>query len=280
MKFLIQKIARFLILVILVFNYFDIKAQRFDFPIVNIDEASLIVLYKLNFCSDSTNSDFLAYDEMFLFIGENISKFVSTEFHRYDTIVRGISSQEAFQLLYNSSTSLMPMTTFHSQILKGFPENKITYLKNTLDGHYKYEESLNIFKWELHNETMTIKGYNTQKASCKYGGREWIAWFTKDIPYNDGPYKFNGLPGLILKIYDKKRHYTYEVLYIAQPHKKTNIDFVDKNYYLLSKEEFFIVEESIKNGIVSRAKAAGLPKSAQQKAAMTMKKWNNPIELK
>ena len=41
-----------------------------------------------------------------------------------------------------------------------------------------------------------------QKATTSYGGRDWIAWFTAEIPFQDGPYKFYGLPGLIVKMED------------------------------------------------------------------------------
>lgn len=34
----------------------------------------------------------------------------------------------------------------------------------------------------------------TQKATCDFAGRKWIAWFTTEIPIQDGPYKFYGLP--------------------------------------------------------------------------------------
>ncbi len=48
-----------------------------------------------------------------------------------------------------------------------------------------------------------IGEYNAQKAITNFGGREWTAWFSTDLPFQDGPYKFYGLPGLIVKIEDK-----------------------------------------------------------------------------
>jgi GLPGLI family protein len=50
--------------------------------------------------------------------------------------------------------------------------------------------------------TDKYKGFNVQKAITDFAGRKWIAWFTADIPIPDGPYKFYGLPGLILKLED------------------------------------------------------------------------------
>ena len=56
--------------------------------------------------------------------------------------------------------------------------------------------------WKILPETKKIGEYETQKATASFGGRERIAWFSKDIPFQDGPYKFHGLPGLIVKAED------------------------------------------------------------------------------
>ena len=57
-------------------------------------------------------------------------------------------------------------------------------------------------KWKILPETIVMTNLNCQKAEVEYGGRQWIAWFTKDIPLFEGPYYFHGLPGLIIQIQD------------------------------------------------------------------------------
>ena len=47
-----------------------------------------------------------------------------------------------------------------------------------------------MFEWTIAGDTASISGYNVQKATTHFGGRDWIAWFTPEIPYRDGPYKF------------------------------------------------------------------------------------------
>jgi GLPGLI family protein len=61
-------------------------------------------------------------------------------------------------------------------------------------------DDLNIFEWNITNETKLILGYTCFKATTTFRGREFVAYFAKDIPIPDGPMKFNGLPGLILEI--------------------------------------------------------------------------------
>lgn len=67
-------------------------------------------------------------------------------------------------------------------------------------------------QWKLHNETMTILEHRCQKATCHWRGRDYVAWFAPDIPVKRGPWRFNGLPGLILKIYDTNHFYTFEAV--------------------------------------------------------------------
>jgi len=78
--------------------------------------------------------------------------------------------------------------------------------KNKMITSIDYEGTLYAFKltekippqqWEIMNDTLTIMGYLCQKAVSTFRGRNHIAWFTSEIPVNDGPWKLYGLPGLI-----------------------------------------------------------------------------------
>jgi GLPGLI family protein len=50
-----------------------------------------------------------------------------------------------------------------------------------------------------------------KKATTEFAGRTYVAWYTTEISIADGPYKFHGLPGLILSIYDTNKHYQFTV---------------------------------------------------------------------
>jgi len=65
------------------------------------------------------------------------------------------------------------------------------------------------FKWNILSETTKIENYSCQKATTEFGGRMWEAWFSKDLPFPDGPYKFHGLPGLIVKLEDQTKSHQF-----------------------------------------------------------------------
>ncbi len=114
-------------------------------------------------------------------------------------------------------------------------------------GRYKYMQApLNLF-WTISPETDTLLGLKCRKASTEYGGREYTAWFTSEIPISDGPYTFQGLPGLILKVADKDLWYEFKVsdMVLKPCYRLKNATFMNIHFQTkLSREEY--VQESMK----------------------------------
>ena len=82
---------------------------------------------------------------------------------------------------------------------------------------YQYTEEVTPIEWQLSPEQEVILGYNCQKATGTFRGREWQVWFTYDIPYNYGPWKLGGLPGLILKAEDSSGSFVWEAVSLVRP---------------------------------------------------------------
>ena len=103
---------------------------------------------------------------------------------------------------------------FSEKIYKSYPEMKIQYMEKIVNGftpqNIAYNEDVN-FNWSILSDKVKIGTYTTQKATTEFGGRKWTAWFSTDIPFQDGPYKFYGLPGLIVKIEDDGGNYSWEL---------------------------------------------------------------------
>ena len=117
-------------------------------------------------------------------------------------------------------------------------EKVITYLGT--DYLLPVEEILN---WNITSEQKLIGKYKSQKAETNYGGRNWIAWFTTELPFSDGPYIFNGLPGLIVSIQDSNNEYSFNLIEVKKGGnifdactKTIKIDW--KKYETLAKSYF------------------------------------------
>lgn len=86
---------------------------------------------------------------------------------------------------------------------KHLKKKKLVIREFALDQPYLTEEpSLPTINWNILSETKRIGNFICEKATTKFRGRQYTAWFTADIPISNGPWKFHGLPGLILEVYD------------------------------------------------------------------------------
>lgn len=88
------------------------------------------------------------------------------------------------------------------KVTKDYPDFKVCLHQRMSVDNYKISEDEKPV-WKILSETQKIGEYSAQKATTDFGGRHWIAWFSTDLPFQDGPYKFYGLPGLIVKLEDK-----------------------------------------------------------------------------
>ncbi|WP_326981581.1 GLPGLI family protein [Chryseobacterium sp. MYb264] len=107
-------------------------------------------------------------------------------------------------------TKLIKMPKFSFKIIKTYPDMKEQYVDRISMNLFGYEDDVK-YNWNILPDKEKIGEYNTQKAYAEFGGRKWTAWFSTDIPFQDGPYKFYGLPGLIVKIEDSEKNYSWKL---------------------------------------------------------------------
>lgn len=96
-------------------------------------------------------------------------------------------------------------------------------------------DSLPKYTWEINkNERKKINNLICYKATTIFRGSNITAYYTSEIPIDAGPFKFKGLPGLILEIYntDKKgSKYSWKAKNIIYPfNEKVNLIFNKNNY--------------------------------------------------
>lgn len=147
------------------------------------------------------------------------------------------------------------------------------------------KEKTRHIEWELFDETKKINNFLCQKAICNFRGRTYIAWFTNDIPVSLGPWKLNGLPGLILEAYDSKNQVFFnaeEIIFNSNNIIEEKV-FLDKNYITPKeyRENFFTSLEFINNEISEKIKSS-LPRgviSTTKKRQSKIIDENNLIEI-
>lgn len=217
-----------------------------------VENATLRILYKTKYFIIKKNKTITQIDTMALVAGNNYSvyydinretkysnmigqldgaKKVVNSIH-YDPFIAfseyAIHEDKSFEFRYNRE---------NSEILKDRTNNIITTTDiNDSDimkiEFYLLEEKIMPQNWSLHHDMCEIMGYLCQKATCEFRGRFYTAWFSMDIPVNDGPYKFYGLPGMILKLEDSEKQFLFEVIGIEKL-ENTQIVGDDKKEYIV-----------------------------------------------
>lgn len=160
-------------------------------------------------------------DLIVLQIGKNISKSYSYYTFQSDSLSNAPNGKQkrremirkaAKEYLERGMTSNFIYKRMKTYIYKNYPNGKMTVTDGFSLQDYTYEDELSAQNWQFVDSTKTILDYSCQMATCDFRGRQWTAWFTPDIPVSDGPWKFGGLPGLIMEVYDRGSQYHFTIV--------------------------------------------------------------------
>jgi GLPGLI family protein len=197
-----------------------------------IDTAKVKCTYRFTFLTDSVKKEYRDRDLYVLQIGEHITKSYCYQTFYNDSLNSTPSGRAKQMAEFNERfRSLSPNPSaaeiesvlgtvsrgwFQFYLYKDYKQEKITVADNISVHHFTYEDELNPQAWTLAEDTATILGYPCQKAACTFRGRDWEAWFAPEIPIDEGPWKFYGLPGLIMRLEDTEGHYRFEMIGLQQ----------------------------------------------------------------
>ncbi len=165
---------------------------------------------------------------------------------------------------------------FNQRIIK--TDGKINVFAKAVDLMIRYEETEPI-KWVLYGVTKTISGIKCQLATTNRFGRRWYAFFAKDYTQQIGPYKFSGLPGLILELYDIRKDYHFVATKIEK--YTDDFDFNLNKFTLMSKKNYLKAKYNMEFTIAAFPPMDGpLLKETEDMYKKLRIMFNNPIELK
>lgn len=127
-----------------------------------------------------------------------------------DSIIKQEVEQMTKTGVFKDLMKTITMPKFTYKVVKKYPSMEVSVQDNISSKRFSYKSPTK-FNWKVDSEKTKIGVYAVQKATTDFGGRQWTAWFAMDVPFQDGPYKFHGLPGLIVKIEDSKKEYSWEL---------------------------------------------------------------------
>lgn len=222
---------------------------------------SIAICFGINFYAQNKNVLKVEYDELvsytpsvvnydsgILYVSDSDS-FYKTTFN-FDnsnnkmqsdsqTLVIPVKEEEYFSEVYvNSKSNLLYENIFERRVLKKY---------------YSVYEKIPEMDWELINQSKTIQNFDCKKAKTVFRGRTYVVWYTEEIPISAGPWKFNGLPGLILSVEDAEGIFKWHAKIITYPFKgETHIDSIKDNVEKFTKISYKDLDTKIIESIKTK----------------------------
>ena len=260
-----------LVLIIVFNNYSIAQTHRFIYDVVYKKDSTSNITTKENYILD---------------IGTKETKYYTYDFFVADSLItNNIPFPKEMKL--NTSDIIVHKNNNNEFSQYDLLENTVLQLQTN-----------DTQKWNLSQEKKNVKNLSLQKAITTWGGRNWTAWFAEEIPFQEGPYKFHGLPGLIVEIYDDKTNYHFELVRSEKIKEEENqfIEMSEKmgipitwEKYKTAKLKYYespvnFIKNSAENseqfylndGTIVNSKNS---KEINEQLRNSIRKYNNPIEL-
>ncbi|WP_312088999.1 GLPGLI family protein [Chryseobacterium sp.] len=273
---------------ILLFHFLSISifAQSFEMPsnfrmlsspysADSLGLSDINIFFKVSYIKDINNPSLTSSTHALLAINSKYSKFTDLILVKRDSLENLFSKQNSIGAKEFNEYSRYH-TVFGKNVLKNFSNRTISIQERFRDV-YQYEENIPKMNWKLIEGSENVLGYSCNKATLSYKGREYNAWYTTSIPIYDGPFIFGNLPGLILKIEDKNKEYSFEAVAITK--KPTEIYWrKEKSIKNISRNDFFRLEKTYHDNPGFFVKSKALTADGQEIIPKVPARPFNPIE--
>jgi len=179
------------ILVCLVFVLFGLRGLTQE-----MEPALARIHYEFYHVHDTLQPDKPSVEEMVLYVGQTSTLYGSFEFNRALKQLENQMADPGFDgnLVLTSGRGNTPSSYYTDLYGREF-----RHIYQSQGAHYLMDEKFPTIDWVIGEETKQIGGYEVQQATGRFGGREYVVWFTTELPFQGGPWKLQGLPGLVLE---------------------------------------------------------------------------------
>ncbi len=247
-------------------------------PIEKLEKASMECIYEYR-VRDKEKNEIRTYFDI-LQSGREYTKYFGYPIYQVDSVIyrrdiNKITEQEDNDI--SNQYGFMGASPYI--ILIHNRTKKISYYDRVFTDHYIYTDSAPI-AWQLSTGSLVVCGHYCHKATAHFRGREWTAYYAPDIPVGRGPWKFGGLPGLILRIEDSTGDQCFTAISLRTIHSDIYMER-DRDDFKTTRERFNKQLKDYKSNpskIVSGSPYA--PKDDNGREVLPKRKlFFNPIEL-
>lgn len=158
-----------------------------------LDTALVKVYYQLEFKKDSTKSD-RTEAQTVLLIGNRYTLFTDYYTFLSDSLAQEVDKRKQNRVATTAKLfGLWKNAHYKQWNICDLHNNTTIKQEEAWARYYEYEEQTPSIDWQLAEQDSLISGLSCGKATCRYRGRDYVAWYLKDVPLPFGPYLFYGL---------------------------------------------------------------------------------------
>lgn len=212
-----------------------------------IDTAVYKVTYLLSIVKDSAQNDVRTEGYGLLVIGDKCSLFTDYYIAQADSVTAEMDAEGVVGFAQASKLlGVLKNKVFDNQVVMNYPEKgRLTVQDEGSVRKYRYEEPVPDFGWKLVDEEKEMLGLICRKATMRFRGRNYTAWYSEELPFPSGPYLFGGLPGLIFEIADDKNEYSFTLAGFENVNRPFPITITDRNVENVSREDYMKIKKAL-----------------------------------
>lgn len=124
-----------------------------------------------------------------------------------------------------------------------------TCYEPTLFREFHLKDSEYAIEWKINDTKKVILNYECQEATGYYRGRDYKVYFTSQIPIQNGPSRFDNLPGLVLEVISLDGYVHYSAISVTKSSEKIFNPYLNKKF--ITWEEFKIMYEKYFNKMIN-----------------------------
>lgn len=214
------------------------------------------VRYRLNHISDTTKRDKIYEEDLILYFSKNTSKYRN---YYMVGFMKGMSEERkapGFDGKYKYDRYIGPKNFTHDEYYFYTKPHHFLTTTRLLATDYIFDHPYPEISWKIGKETKKVDRFNCTKATGVFAGRKYTVWFTKELPYPFGPWKLQGLPGLILEAEDSKGEVAFKFMEYANLEGMKEDTSVPPSSERISDKEFQAIIEMAKKDPKSAYDAA------------------------
>lgn len=251
--------------------------------------------YNFVHINDTLQPEQYHHEEMVLYMGQHSSYYTTYSMQRVTELLKKQMADPGFDgnLTITGSGSGTPESYYT------VPSKVLLQQVYRLGGdNYLLKDDYPTLDWKIGDKTKEIGGYTCQNAVVRFKGRDYNAWFAPEIPFPFGPWKLQGLPGLILEASDSRNQVVFTYLGFDKIEDSSTMIELPKEFIKTNKQDLTKLADAYKKNPMAamgaKAQGGGNRRSAspmdgldvnkiksinvKKEGVVKSKVTNNPIE--